>query len=132
MTENEKSRAEADFAARSAKVTDQDVRDTLGKRSKAEAMVRCSKVLREYWEDIRTFFGMVQDYVSGTYRSVPFGTIAAIVGAIAYLVSPIDVIPDVIPVLGLIDDAAVLGLCLKLVRSDVDEYRAWKTKMIEA
>jgi len=116
----------ADFADRSAKVTDQDVRDTLGKRSKAEAMVRCSKVLREYWEDVRTFFGMVQDYVSGKYRTVPFGTIAAIVGAIAYLVSPIDVIPDVIPVFGLLDDAAVLGLCMKFVHSDVEEYRRWK------
>ena len=38
------------------------------------------------------------------YKKIPFGTIAAVVASLLYFVSPIDVIPDFIPVIGYIDD----------------------------
>jgi uncharacterized membrane protein YkvA (DUF1232 family) len=40
---------------------------------------------------------------------------AALIGALAYFVLPFDVIPDMLPVLGFTDDAAVLATALKLV-----------------
>ena len=43
-----------------------------------------------------------------------------------YLVSPIDAIPDVIPVLGYADDVAVIALAWRMVRSDVDDYEKWR------
>ena len=42
---------------------------------------------------------------------------AALLGALAYFVLPFDVIPDMMPVLGFTDDAAVLATALKLVAS---------------
>lgn len=132
MTNEEKNRTETEFARRAASVTDEDVKDVLGKQRKAEDIVRHAGALREYWEDVKTFFSMVKDYAGGTYREVPFGTIAAIVGALAYVLSPIDVIPDFIPILGYLDDAMVLGLCLKLVRGDVEDYRRWQSKRLSA
>ncbi len=45
---------------------------------------------------------------------------AAIVGALGYLISPLDVVPDAIPIVGLSDDLAVLIYVLKMVWSDVD------------
>lgn len=132
MTDEQKKQAEAEFAQRAANVTDEDVKDVLGKERKAEDIVRHAGALRKYWEDVKTFFSMVKDYVSGNYREVPFGTIAAIVGALAYALSPIDAIPDFIPVLGYLDDAMVLGLCLKLVQGDVEDYRQWQTKRLAA
>ena len=126
MTNEQKKQAEAEFAQRAANVTDEDVQDALGKERKAEEIVRHAGALREYWEDVKTFFSMVKDYTSGAYREVPFGSIAAIVGALAYVLSPIDAIPDFIPIVGYLDDAAVLALCLKLVRGDVEDYRQWK------
>ena len=132
MTDEQKKQAEAEFAQRAANVTDEEVSDVLGKQRKAEDIVRHAGALRKYWEDVKTIFSMVKDYVNGTYREVPFATIAAIVGALAYLLLPADVIPDVIPVLGYLDDAAVLSYCLKLVRIDVEDYRLWQTKRLAA
>ena len=43
-----------------------------------------------------------------------------------YFVSPVDLIPDVIPVAGHLDDAAVVGACLALVKSDLDDYKEWR------
>jgi uncharacterized membrane protein YkvA (DUF1232 family) len=45
---------------------------------------------------------------------------AIIVGALGYMISPIDVIPDAIPIAGLTDDLAVLIYVLKKVWVDVD------------
>lgn len=132
MTNEQKMQAEAKFARCAANVTTTDVRNVLGKQQKAEEIVRHAGALRQYWEDVKTFFLMVKDYSGGAYRGVPFGTIAAIVGALAYVLSPIDVIPDFIPVLGYLDDAAVLALCLKLVQVDVEDYRRWQTKRLVA
>ena len=132
MTNEQKKQAEAEFAQRAANVTDEDVKDVLDKQRKSEDIVRHAGALRKYWEDVKTFFSMVKDYAAGNYREVPFATIAAIVGALAYVLSPIDVIPDIIPVLGYLDDAAVLALCLKLVKVDVEDYRRWQTKRLAA
>ena len=56
----------------------------------------------------------------------PIGTIIAIVSALLYLVSPVDIIPDIIPVAGYVDDIAVITVCLSLVQSDIDEYQRWR------
>lgn len=45
---------------------------------------------------------------------------AVIVGALGYLISPLDVMPDAIPIVGLSDDLAVLIYVLKMVWTDVD------------
>ncbi len=45
---------------------------------------------------------------------------AVIIGALGYLISPIDVVPDAIPIVGLGDDLAVLLYVLKTVWTDVD------------
>ena len=45
---------------------------------------------------------------------------ALIIGALGYMISPLDVVPDVIPIVGLSDDLAVLLYVLKTVWTDVD------------
>ena len=45
---------------------------------------------------------------------------AIIIGALGYLISPLDVVPDAIPIVGLSDDLAVLIYVLKMVWTDLD------------
>lgn len=71
---------------------------------------------------------MVRDYEDKGYPKLPIGTIMLIAGALLYFLSPIDFIPDSIPGIGYVDDAAVVLACLKLVQSDVDEYREWQSQ----
>jgi len=49
----------------------------------------------------------------------------ALSAALAYFVSPVDVVPDVIPLSGFIDDAAVLGLVFGAVEVDLRRYCTW-------
>ena len=51
--------------------------------------------------------------------------VAGIVFTLIYIISPIDLIPDYILGIGQIDDAAILGFCLYLLRKDVRKYKEW-------
>ncbi|PNW26941.1 DUF1232 domain-containing protein [Formosa algae] len=69
---------------------------------------------------------MTRDYFKGDYTAVPWYIIAAVGSALLYVLSPIDTIPDIIPIVGYVDDAAVMALCLKFVHIEIDEYKKWK------
>lgn len=80
----------------------------------------------EMLSEVPALISLVKAYIEKKYTDIPIGSMIAIVGALLYLLSTIDLIPDFIPVLGLADDAAVLALALKLVHDDVVEYKAWR------
>lgn len=104
--------------------TDHDLKNVMENRKKIESIAQ-NDSLSQYLNDIKLYFQMIGDTLTGEYKQVPFGTIAAIVGTLLYLLSPIDLIPDFIPVIGFLDDAAVLGACLKLTRFDVEQYKKY-------
>lgn len=56
-------------------------------------------------------------------RSVPTKAKLAVAGAIVWLVSPIDVIPDFIPALGVLDDVAVLIATVRYVLEHMEPNR---------
>ena len=43
-----------------------------------------------------------------------------------YVLNPFDLVPDFIPLVGQIDDAAVVAACLLMVRQDLHRYKKWK------
>ncbi|MCK4025451.1 YkvA family protein [Streptococcus iners] len=69
---------------------------------------------------------MVRSYVKREYTTLPKGAILATIGALIYFFSPLDALPDFLFGPGLLDDAFVLNACLKLVKSDVDDFRNWQ------
>lgn len=78
--------------------------------------------------EIPTLIALVKAYIEKRYLDVPIGAIIAIVGSLIYFLSPIDLLPDFLPALGLVDDGAVIALALKLVHDDVKEYKTWRDK----
>lgn len=81
--------------------------------------------IEEAWEKIQLLFGLVKDWASGEYRDIPVGSIIAIIIALLYFVSPIDLVPDVIPGVGYTDDVAVIVLVFKQIDSDIEKYKTW-------
>ena len=75
---------------------------------------------------IPLFASMVKSYVQHEYTEVPFGTVLAVLTALIYFVSPIDAIPDSIPGIGLLDDAAVVYIVATLIDTDLTAYQEWR------
>lgn len=94
-----------------------------GAMEKAE---RKRGVLQKVWDDLMTLFRLVGAWVGGTYTALPWETIVWIIAAIIYFVNPFDVIPDFIPGLGYLDDAAVIAFVANSVRGDIEDFRAWE------
>jgi uncharacterized membrane protein YkvA (DUF1232 family) len=74
------------------------------------------------------FYKMLRDALSGRYPNAPWASVAALAFALLYLVNPFDLVPDVIPVLGWLDDAAVLAAVGAAAQSDLEDYKRWAAK----
>ncbi|HGK7344795.1 TPA: DUF1232 domain-containing protein [Streptococcus suis] len=118
-------------------------------RERAEALLSDQGKLEHFLQDIekklaRLPFGgdkfsaipglisMVRSYIRRDYNKLPKGTILATIGALIYFFSPIDALPDFILGAGLLDDAFVLNACLKLIKTDVDDFRNWQASQWKA
>lgn len=96
------------------------------------ALVSDPERLREsFWKKLKrvaTQLPFAEDLLAAYYcafdRETPRHVQAALLGAIAYFVLPFDFLPDVLPVLGFTDDAAVLATAIRLVSSHItSEHR---------
>lgn len=83
--------------------------------------------LREIWEKIKLLSSLLCDYIDGRYRgNISAGKIAEIAAALLYLVLPMDLIFDGIPLVGFSDDLIVLGRVLDSVLEELEVYRIWR------
>lgn len=85
------------------------------------------KNLSNVWEDLNTVVRLAKAWKSGSYSQVPQKSLVAIVAAILYLVNPLDVIPDFIPGVGYLDDAAILTWVLEMIADDLEGFRQWES-----
>lgn len=104
-----------------------DLEKLLKHQQRIERKVRSSGRLARFGTDIRLMLNMLKDYWQGNYRSVPWKSIAAIAGALIYVLNPLDLIPDLVFGFGLIDDAGVVAACIAMVEADLHRYAAWKS-----
>jgi uncharacterized membrane protein YkvA (DUF1232 family) len=58
--------------------------------------------------------------------------IASIVFTLIYVLNPFDLVPDMLPLIGQLDDVAVMGACLMLVEQDLHKYKDWKQDQVKA
>jgi uncharacterized membrane protein YkvA (DUF1232 family) len=77
-------------------------------------------------QQTRLVIELLEDVKTGAYRSLPWRSIALGSAAVLYSISPADVIPDVIPSLGLLDDVALISIAVRLLRRDLRAYCRFK------
>lgn len=100
---------------------------------KVEEKLREVKGIGKGLTKIPVMIQLIRSYIKKEYTDIPIGSIIGITGALIYFFSPVDLIPDIIPVIGLLDDMTVIGIALKLVAADLECYEEWRnnTKQIE-
>jgi uncharacterized membrane protein YkvA (DUF1232 family) len=77
-------------------------------------------------EDLRLLIMLIRDYLKGRYRDISAMSGIVFILSMAYLIIPTDLISDFIPILGQLDDAALLLACLYFLEKDLYRYRDWK------
>ena len=91
-----------------------------------EEKLRAVPKIGETLADLPLMVSMVKGWITQEYTQVSPKVIACLVGAIIYLVKQKDLISDKIPIIGYVDDIAVLGLALKLSEPELKAFSEWR------
>ena len=94
--------------------------------AKAQQKNELGSLAHEAWTTLQTLFRLIRAAVAGEYTGVPTGTLLAAVAVLIYFISPIDLIPDFIPVLGLVDDVALVAWFSLTIKTEIDKFHEWE------
>ena len=82
--------------------------------------------LGEVYQKVQLLVRMVKAYAKGQYPTLPWKSLVSIVATLIYLVSPIDVIPDFLPVIGFTDDIALVFWLFNSINDDIEAFEKWE------
>ena len=91
-----------------------------------EEKLKTVPAIGETLSDLPVMIAMVKAWIKKEYTVVSPKVIATLVGAVLYLLKKKDLIPDNIPIIGIADDLAVLGLALKLSEPELKAFAEWR------
>ena len=77
-------------------------------------------------EKVTILSRMVKAYFTGEYKIIPWGSIVKIIAVLIYFISPIDVIPDILPFIGLTDDLALTMWLFSSLKEDLENFEIWE------
>jgi len=69
---------------------------------------------------------MVQAYIRGDYRVIPWKSLLLLVSGIIYFVMPLDLVPDFIPLMGFLDDLSIMLWIFQAVKTDIEDFEEWE------
>jgi uncharacterized membrane protein YkvA (DUF1232 family) len=119
------------FERNSGKINDRHLDRIIEKAREIQDKVKSIPALHKLLNDVLLCLELVRDYRSGAYKDIETWAIVAVVFGLLYLINPVELIPDIIPVIGYLDDVVILALILKLVKGELDKYVAWRKTLAE-
>ncbi len=116
-----------DFVKKGARgITIDDINKVVNRADDIRKRFNRKGPLGRFIEDGQLLLAIVRDYWTGKYRRIPFFFLTVIVFSLLYVLNPFDLIPDAIPILGQIDDASVITICLLMVEQELHNYQNWR------
>ena len=119
------------FRERAERITRSPKRVRKVVREAYDKIAKHSDEIGQIRTDLPVLLRLVKAWIGGDYHRIPLKAIVLIVGAVLYFLNPLDLIPDFLPIIGYLDDAAVLGYVLKTLGGEVDRFRKWETKQLQ-
>ena len=95
-------------------------------QSVMEALHEIPRRMQKVTNQARLVLELIDDFIDGRYREIPWHALAIAVTTLLYSVSPADVVPDYVPVLGAIDDVIIVAIGMSLVRKHLKDYCDFK------
>ncbi|MGY6743359.1 MAG: YkvA family protein [Cecembia sp.] len=124
-----------DFYTKAKLLYQEKAREIAGEDGKLQKLLiqvrdRLDKVshnpkVQEALEPIMVFKRMIQAHRSGQFK-VSNKTLGLIVLGLVYFITPLDIIPDFLPLIGFADDLSVLIAIYNSVKHEVDSFKAWE------
>ncbi len=81
----------------------------------------------DHFERIKVVLRMMEAWRTKAYRDVSKSSIAISILVLLYIVSPIDIFPDFIPIIGGLDDVLLIGFLLKIIDKEIEKFLKWES-----
>ena len=117
-----------DLLTKARLITEKHTEAVIQKAKEIEVKITQTGPLAGLWDDIKLCQNLLADFISGQYKDIPLWTIAVLTFALLYLINPIELIPDVIPVVGYFNDALLIVVAIKIAKDELMKYKAWKER----
>lgn len=126
-----KANIDANYIQEEAKnITKDDVEKVVNESSKIWSKFQNGK-FEAHLDEGKTMLSLIKDFWKKDYTQIPWYAMTAIVFALLYVLNPMDLSPDYIPIIGYVDDITVFSFALTLVGKDLKAYRQWKEQQEE-
>ena len=94
--------------------------------NQVEAKLAGLPVLGNLVNDLPVMVDLLQNYISKKYTAISPKVILSVVGAFLYIIKKKDIIPDSVPLVGMLDDIAVVALALQITKPELKAFTDWK------
>lgn len=84
-----------------------------------------STIMQSISSKIMILGKLLKFYATGDYRGIDLKNVVIIITAFVYFLSPIDLIPDFIPMLGFADDIALVTFVFNSVAEEIEKFETW-------
>jgi uncharacterized membrane protein YkvA (DUF1232 family) len=121
---------------RLARFLEENVAKRLGRRQLSKLLANRGRIAATWGEipdrmhqvakQTKLMMELMDDFRTGAYRNAPWRSLAVCTGAILYVASPADVVPEIVAGFGVLDDIAVAALAARMIRNDLRQYCEWK------
>lgn len=112
MTEDEELKSKEMYEKYANNASEEDIKKIAKKLDKMK-----KGPIAKIWDEVISLWQMVKD------PTVAWGSKALAIGALLYLVSPVDAIPDLIPFLGLTDDIGIITSVVATLSISLKKYK---------
>ena len=82
---------------------------------------------KQLFDAALTLVRLIRAYVNGAYRDIQTSTILSGLAVLLYVLSPIDLVPDFIPVLGFLDDLSLISWFIGKFQDEMRRFREWES-----
>lgn len=95
-------------------------------KDKVLKLRRDNKEFDQFMLKLGTAIRMLKAYRNKEYTEIPWKSILMLTAGVIYFVMPLDLVPDFIPMLGLLDDASIMVWIFSSLRKDIDAFEKWE------
>ncbi len=93
---------------------------------KLQKLKGSNKQINELIEYVQLFLKMIKKSFIGEYNAFSNKTLLSLVFGLLYFVTPMDLVPDFIPLLGFSDDLSIIYFIVKNFKSDIEAFKIWE------
>ena len=93
---------------------------------KLETLNGGNPLINQLMDHVQLFLRMITKSFTGEYSAFSNKTLLSLVFGLLYFVTPMDVVPDFIPLLGFSDDLSIIYFIIKNFKSDIEAFKVWE------